>query len=174
MSKKASFARPIASILFGVFAIIAILYMLAYFIGNMDPIQSSEFEALRLSNEISVFLNSMSTIDSGNIIINISKPLDIHIKHVGIFDSQRMINFLNELKIFEFSSGFEKAFTKKGHYIFITPYRGEKQRPFESALILSYPHEQDLTLEKSFLLPKTICIIKEVGEERAEVKECEE
>ena len=148
--------------------------MISILTEKMNPLNSAELEALKIANEVSIFLNSLSTVDSGNAIINITNPMDIRINHIGFFDSQRLTNFFNELRIYELREGFDKAFTKKGHYIIVTPYRGDKQRPFETALILSYPKERDDSLEISISQPKSLCIVKEKGKERAEVKECDE
>lgn len=158
-------------IILSAFLIVAIMFMWVFTGSKIDPLKSPELEALQLSNKIAIFLNSMSTVEQGEVRIRIDKTVDVNIVHIGFSATQRLKNFFNALGQYEFKEGFSTAFTEKGYYVIVTPYRNETQSPFESSFILSYPREKE-NLEQTFLRPECLSVMKVEEKEKAEVSLC--
>lgn len=157
---------------FYVIAVILIFFIaLLVAIKTVDIAKSPEVSAVKLSSQIPLYINALSTVEEGKVIITADGKYDIQIA-----DKDSILRYILPDFIAD----------KPGYYVVVTPYRitsvyevgkqattKTEKLDAEVGLILSYPTSED-SLPTKFSVDRGegICIEKTSGEKYPKVKKC--
>jgi len=136
---------------------------------NMDPLQSPESRSLELATKIALYLDSLSTVEEGSVILETGNyKYYIEVQKKGSTWRSIAKDFLPKF--------IDKYIDKKGFYVAITPILengiSNEEKKGESAAFIINSYNFESNYHKLFESEKRICLVKDKDNIIAEVNEC--
>lgn len=142
-----------------IISIIAVTVTLKF----MNVAQSSDVRSENLANTIALYINSLSSMESGSVDIELENKYDIEIE-----DKDGILRKITHAILPSF---LEKYIDRPGYYVVVTPYRDGEKGDSKAVFILVYSErEGDFQKPNPLVGVTEVCIVKELGKELAEVR----